>query len=115
MEDSTVKVDALIALTEKKLALLKELKQAIEAEKFRYTVKREFTQGKVAHYSLFDREENKCIMIEPLGRIDSWLKLRNIPTSEVYRVVSEGLDPKKEAKGMTPYVEYIEPVTKQDC
>lgn len=68
---------------QKQIELLNELEIAQQAEQHKYIVKFEYDMnGKV--YSLYNREEDRLIMVNRLDRIKSWLNVRNIPTEQIF-------------------------------
>lgn len=68
---------------QKQIELLNELEIAQQAEQHKYIVKFEYDMnGKV--YSLYNREQDRLIMVNRLDRIKSWLNVRNIPTEQIF-------------------------------
>lgn len=67
----------------KKLELLHELSESLDAEQREYVIKLEYIDGHTPIYSLFVRSTG-FVLINKLHRIHSWLKIRNIKSEDIY-------------------------------
>lgn len=76
-------INKLIKNTEKLNGLLIELYKTMLIEKARYIVKFEYKEAQQPPiYSLHDRETG-AVKLDKLPRLKAWLRLRNIPETEI--------------------------------
>jgi hypothetical protein len=71
--------------SEKLTSLLDELQQALDAEKHRYIIKKEYDLGGMSVYSMKDTKTGELI-VDKLERLLSGLHIRNIDQKEVFYI-----------------------------
>ena len=79
-------INKLINKSEELTGLLKELQTSTEAEQYRYVLKFEYNMGSEDVYSLHDNQTGK-VKLDRLQNINSWLNIRGIDASQIYKVV----------------------------